>query len=87
MPIDPLPSPTIAVLILRSSWFLVRRSSHIQSEAMPDWLDMEQLKAALAPAVPQVEGVHHRHAWMLTNERPLMTLHANVREGVYHHRA
>jgi cobalt-zinc-cadmium efflux system protein len=32
--------------------------------------------------VPAVRDVHHVHAWMLTMERPLVTLHARVAAGV-----
>jgi len=31
--------------------------------------------------VPAVRDVHHVHAWMLTLERPLVTLHARVVPG------
>ena len=49
--------------------------------------DIEALRRDLMAAVPDVENVHHVHAWMLTDERPLMTLHANLRAGADHHRA
>jgi cobalt-zinc-cadmium efflux system protein len=83
-PIDPLLSLLVALLILRSAWFVVRRSAHILLEGTPDWLDVEELKAELTAAVPAVENVHHVHAWMLTSERPLMTLHAEVDRGADH---
>jgi cobalt-zinc-cadmium efflux system protein len=84
-PIDPLLSILVALLILRSAWFVVRRSAHILLEGTPDWLDIEELRAELTAAVPEVQEVHHVHAWLLTSERPLMTLHARVREGADHH--
>ena len=80
-PIDPLLSVLVALLILRSAWFVVRKSGHILLEGTPDWLDVDELRGELTAAVPEVEDVHHVHAWMLTTERPLMTLHAQVREG------
>ena len=85
-PIDPLLSVFVALLILRSAWFVVRKSGHILLEGTPEWLDVDELRAGLAAAVPEVEGVHHVHAWMLTSERPLMTLHAGVRAGADHQR-
>jgi cobalt-zinc-cadmium efflux system protein len=85
-PIDPLLSVLVALLILRSAWFVVRKSGHILLEGTPDWLDVDELRGELTAAVPEVEDVHHVHAWMLTTERPLMTLHANVREGADHTR-
>jgi cobalt-zinc-cadmium efflux system protein len=82
MPIDPLLSLVVAVLILRSAWMLLRRSGHILLEGAPEWLDEAELRGALAAAVPVVLEVHHVHAWMLTIERPLITLHARVAPGV-----
>jgi len=80
-PIDPLLSVLVALLILRSAWLLVQKSAHILLEGTPDWLDVEALKADLVAAVPAVQDVHHVHAWMLTSERPLLTMHARVQEG------
>ena len=80
-PIDPLLSLLVALLILRSAWQLIRRAAHVLLECAPDWLDEAALKAELVAAVPAVTGVHHVHAWMLTPERPLMTLHVVVDEG------
>jgi cobalt-zinc-cadmium efflux system protein len=84
-PIDPILSVVVALLILRSALKLTRRSIHILLEGTPDWLDEEALKADLVAEVPQVQAVHHIHAWMLTQERPLMTLHAEIAEGADHH--
>ena len=86
MPIDPLLSLFVALLILRSAWVLVRKSGHILLEGTPEWLDVGELRAALAAAIPEVQDVHHVHAWMLTSERPLLTMHARLRAGADHDR-
>jgi cobalt-zinc-cadmium efflux system protein len=80
-PIDPLLSVLVAALVLRSAIDLTRRSAHILLEGAPDWLDLNALRAELHAAVPEVADVHHVHVWMLTEERPLMTLHAQLRAG------
>lgn len=79
-PIDPILSVLVALLILRSAWKLVRDSGHILLEGTPDDLDPARIGAALRGAVPGVTDVHHVHAWSLTGERPLITLHAVVNE-------
>lgn len=81
MPIDPILSLLVAALILRSSWAIIRKSGHILLEGTPDWLNVDDLKTALATAVPEVEDIHHVHVWSLTGERPMITLHARVRQG------
>jgi cobalt-zinc-cadmium efflux system protein len=79
-PIDPLLSVLVAVLILRSAWYLVAESGHILLEGAPKGLDVRALKADLVAAIPGVEDVHHVHAWSLTEDRPMVTLHARIAE-------
>ncbi|MDJ0937916.1 MAG: cation diffusion facilitator family transporter [Kiloniellales bacterium] len=81
MPIDPILSLAVALLIVRSAWFVIRRSAHILLEGTPDWLDIAELQRVVAAAVPAVEDVHHVHVWCLTQERPLITLHARLTAG------
>lgn len=83
-PIDPLLSLLVAALILNSAWRLLRKSAHILLEGAPDWLDDAELRAAVTTALPTIQDVHHVHAWMLTSERPLITLHAEVSPGADH---
>jgi len=78
MPIDPLLSVLVALLVLRSAWTILRQSGHILLEGAPHWIDENAVAAGLIEAVPAVRGVHHLHAWMLTPERPIMTLHVEV---------
>jgi len=77
-PIDPLLSVLVTLLILRSAWFLVRESSHILLEAAPRGLDIDAMKEDLTANVPDLVLVHHVHAWSLTQDRPMVTLHACV---------
>ncbi|MBI3453513.1 MAG: cation transporter [Rhodospirillales bacterium] len=79
-PIDPILSVVVAVLVLRSAWDIVRRSGHILIEGVPDEVNIGDLKPALLAAVPAVEDIHHVHAWSLTAERPMLTMHATVRQ-------
>lgn len=83
-PVDPLLSLLVAALILRSAWRLLRKSAHILLEGAPDWLDDAELREAVTRALPTIKDVHHVHAWMLTTERPLLTLHAEVSPGADH---
>ena len=74
-PIDPVLSILVAVLILKSAAEIVRSSAHILLEGTPPGLDLDALRADLAAAVPAVAEVHHVHAWSLTAEHSLVTLH------------
>jgi len=80
-PIDPLLSIFITLLILRVALDLVKRSAHILMEGIPEGFIEEDLKADLMREVPGVAGVHHVHAWVLSSERTIATLHLLVRPG------
>ena len=81
MPIDPLLSVFVALLILRSAWVVVKRSSHILLEGVPEDVDVKLIKTALVDTIPEVQDVHHVHVWSLTPERPLLTMHVNVSDN------
>lgn len=82
MPIDPLLSVLVAVLILRSAWFVTKRSAHILLEGTPEELNVDELRETLKTNVPTVFEVHHVHVWSLTPERPLLTAHVCVSNEV-----
>jgi cobalt-zinc-cadmium efflux system protein len=79
-PIDPLLSVLVAVLILGAAWRIVRESGHILLEGTPRELDADHIAADLPESVADVLDVHHVHAWSLSQERTLVTLHARVAE-------
>lgn len=80
LPIDPLLSVIVALLILRSAWELITRSAHILLEGTPEWLDVDRMQATLVESVPEIDGIHHVHVWGLTPQRLMLTMHVSVRE-------
>jgi len=78
-PADPLISILVVALILRSAWKVVRDSSHILLEGAPTGLALAEIEADLKARVAGIEDVHHVHAWSITQERPMLTLHAKLR--------
>jgi cobalt-zinc-cadmium efflux system protein len=78
LPIDPLLSVFVAMLILRAAWKLLRKSSHILLEGAPEWLDIKQMRRTLVSRIPQIKDIHHVHVWSLNAENTLMTMHAVI---------
>lgn len=76
MPIDPLLSVLVAVLILRSACFLVKDSAHILLEGAPPGIDRRTIKEDLLENIEELVDIKHIHAWSITNDRPMMTLEA-----------
>lgn len=87
MPIDPLLSVLVALLILRSAWTVTRDSAHILMEGTPPGLDPDAIASDLVEAVDGVSDVHHVHAWSLTPGQSLVTLHAHLKDGADSHAA
>lgn len=85
MPIDPILSALVSVLILRSGWHLTRESAHVLLEGTPRGFDISRVEAELVGNVPGVCGVHHVHAWSLNGEQPMLTLHAEIDFGIDRH--
>jgi cobalt-zinc-cadmium efflux system protein len=83
-PIDPILSVLVSLLILRGAWDVTRRAGHVLMEGAPEGFDDTTLKADLRAAVPGVIDVHHVHAWMLTSERPMVTLHVQLAPATNH---
>jgi cobalt-zinc-cadmium efflux system protein len=79
-PIDPILSVVVAVVILKSAYQIVRSSAHILLEGTPANVDLDALRADLLSILPPEADVHHVHAWSLTAEQSLVTLHVRCGE-------
>jgi cobalt-zinc-cadmium efflux system protein len=84
MPIDPILSVLVALLILRGAWLLLGQSWHVLMEGAPEGLDVAALRRELPALIPGVLDIHHVHAWSLTPERRLVTLHASIADHADH---
>jgi cobalt-zinc-cadmium efflux system protein len=82
MPIDPILSMFVGLLILRGAWRLVADAGHILLEGAPPEIDTREIAADLAANIQGVEGIHHVHAWSITQERQMITLHARIAEDM-----
>jgi cobalt-zinc-cadmium efflux system protein len=81
-PIDPLLSVLVALIILRSAWAIVAASGHILLEGTPTSIDPRNIAARIQAEFSEIEDVHHVHAWSISQERTMVTLHVRLSEGV-----
>jgi cobalt-zinc-cadmium efflux system protein len=77
---DPLVSVLIGMLVLASSWTLLRESVGILLEGTPEGIDAEEVGRAMA-AAEGVEEVHDLHIWTITSGFPSLTAHVLVAPG------
>jgi cobalt-zinc-cadmium efflux system protein len=82
--IDPVTSVVIGLLILVSSFGLVRESIDILMQATPGHLDLADIQHTLE-AVPGVSRVHDLHVWTLTSGLFTLTAHVVVNGASDHH--
>jgi len=80
---DPIASIVVTLLIVRSSWGLVRESVDVLLEATPAHIDLERVHGALQ-TVSGVESVHDLHVWTLTSGVVAMSAHALVPDPAAH---
>jgi cobalt-zinc-cadmium efflux system protein len=77
---DPIASVLIAVLVLASSWSILRDSTSILLESAPKGMDTRALGERLARA-PGVVEVHDLHVWTITSGFPALSAHVLVGRG------
>jgi cobalt-zinc-cadmium efflux system protein len=77
---DPLVSVVIGVLVLASSWTILRDSTSILLEAAPRGIDTRAVGERLA-AAPGVVEVHDLHIWTITSGFPALSAHVLVGRG------
>lgn len=78
---DPLAGGLIGLLILYSSWTLLRDSVEVLMAAAPEDVDMDEIRRRFLD-VNGVEAVHDLHVWTLTSGFTILTAHVDVRVGV-----
>lgn len=78
---DPIAGALIGVLILYSSWNLLKESVNVLMASTPKGLDVPSIRSALC-GVEGVTGVHDLHVWTLTSGVPLLTAHVDLGESV-----
>ncbi len=78
--IDPILSILVALLILRSAWYLIKDAGHVLLEAAPHGLDTDTIRAELTDKIDGVTAIKNMHLWSLTDGRPMMTLDVEASE-------
>jgi len=74
---DPIISVLIGLLVLGSSWRLVRDSINILLEGTPPGIDADEVGRSMA-GVPGVSEVHDLHVWTITSGFPALAAHVLV---------
>jgi cobalt-zinc-cadmium efflux system protein len=79
-PIDPLLSLLTAVLILRSTWRLLARTTGVLMEGVPSHLDYQAIGTALSQ-IPGVSSIHDLHVWHMSAQHAALSAHIAIDDG------
>lgn len=79
---DPVLSGFVAFILSVGAWRLVRDAGHILLEAVPPQFDLDAVRKAVVEDVDGVLDAHHLHIWALSHDKPMITLHVQIEEGV-----
>ncbi len=72
--LDPAMSLAIGVVILFSTWSLLRGATNLVLDAVPDRIDINSVRSYLAE-LPEVMGVHDLHIWPISTTETALTVH------------
>lgn len=75
--IDPLITVLISLYIVREAFVILKEAVQILMQSAPGHLDLEKVRRKVEE-VPQVQNIHHIHAWMLTDHEVHLEAHVEL---------
>lgn len=78
MPIDPILSLIISVIIGVGAYRLCKESAHLLLEGVPAGYEIQSIKEDLESNFDFLTSVHHIHLWAIAEDQVVMTLHAKT---------
>ena len=75
--IDPIISMVIAIVILVSTWELLRDSMRLALDGVPEGIEVDEVAQAMTE-VEHVTEVHHLHVWAMSTTENALTAHVVV---------
>ena len=79
---DPAASVLIGILVLYSSWALLKETVAVLMEGAPGNVNVDEVRESIR-AVPGVQEVHDLHVWTITSGMVAMSGHVVVDDGHY----
>jgi cobalt-zinc-cadmium efflux system protein len=79
--IDPLLGILVAVVIVFSTWSLLRDSLRLSLDAVPQGIDLREVQAAIEK-ISGVRNFHHIHIWALSTTENALTGHVVLKSEI-----
>ena len=81
---DPIVSVLIGILVIYSSWALLKETLDVLMETVPAGIDPDRVREAIT-AVPGVYSVHDLHVWSITSGMVSLSVHVCLSDSHSHH--
>lgn len=78
--VDPLVSVLIGLLVLYSSWKLLKEVVAVLMEGSPGHIDVDEVRNAILE-INGVDAVHDLHVWTITSGIIALSVHVTVKRG------
>lgn len=78
--VDPVIGILIALVIVYSTWGLLRDSLRLSLDGVPAGTDLKKIEVIIQ-AVDGVQGVHHIHVWAISTTETALTAHVLIAEA------
>ena len=79
MPIDPILSMLVAILVLVAGIRITKQSGHILIQGAPNTLTPEKIRTILAPDLDGIATIDDIHIWSLTEKDTIITLQISTK--------
>jgi cobalt-zinc-cadmium efflux system protein len=79
--VDPVITVLISVYIIREGFVILKESVNILMQSTPDHLDLEKVRKRVEED-PEINNIHHLHAWMLTDQQVHLEAHIELANDV-----
>jgi len=79
--IDPLVTILFGLYLLKETWEILRQALGILMQETPQGLDLAAIKKELEK-LPEIDNIHHVHAWNLTDREIHFECHVDLRTDV-----
>jgi cobalt-zinc-cadmium efflux system protein len=79
--IDPLLGILVAIVIVFSTWSMLRDSLRLSLDAVPQGINLHDVKSAIEK-IPGVQDFHHIHIWALSTTENALTGHVVLKREI-----
>ncbi len=79
--IDPVITVLVSIYIIYHTWSVVKQTVDILMQSTPENINLDDVKAKVE-AIPEIDNMHHVHAWRLDDKQTHLEAHINLQNNI-----